>query len=59
MRVNFLSLVWIMLGLGLLSLLRRDYWMAGAMVLVAIFLFVVHRIRVRRFKRFDQTRNFD
>ena len=59
MRVNLLPLVGMMLLLAGLNALQHDFWMAGAFVGLACFLSVAHVIRVRRFKRFDDAKNFD
>ena len=59
MRVNFLPLVALMVLLAGMNALQHDFWMAGAFIGLACFLGVVHVIRVRRFKRYDQARNFD
>ena len=60
MRVNFLALGALMLLLGLTRLfLNHDPWMGGAFVVLAGAFAVLHLIRVRRFKRYDQSRTFD
>ena len=59
MRVNFLPLVGLMLLLAAMNALQHHFWMAGAFVGLACFLGVAHVIRVRRFKRFDDAKNFD
>jgi hypothetical protein len=37
----------------------HDYWLAGAAAILAVVMFVLHRIRVRRFKLYDQAKTFD
>ncbi len=60
MRVNFLALGALMLLLGLTRLfLNHDPWMGGAFVLLAGAFAVSHVIRVRRFRRYDQSKTFD
>jgi hypothetical protein len=39
--------------------LDHDYWLGGASVALAIALLVAHVVRVRRFKRFDQSKTFE
>jgi hypothetical protein len=63
MRVNFLLLAGLLLGLGVMQALKGNYVAGVAGLAVATLLAVTHFIRVRRFKRFDeraaQRRTFD
>ncbi len=60
MRVNFLALAALMTLLGVIRLwLNHDVWFGVAFLGLAVVMAVLHFIRVRRFKRFDQTGNFD
>ena len=59
MRFNFLILVGLMAALALMSLLQGEYFMAGLMAAVSVFLLLVHRKRVKAFKAYDQSRSFD
>ena len=59
MRVNFLLLAGMMLLLAAQRALGHDYWFAGLADALACAAVVVHFIRMRRFKRFDTTQNFD
>jgi len=60
MRVNFLALAAMILVMGIVRMfLNHDPWMGGAAIVLSIVMAVVHFIRVRRFKRFDQTKTFD
>jgi hypothetical protein len=59
MRLNFLLLAGMMLLLAAQRALRHDYCFTGLAVALACATVVVHFIRVRRFKRFDTSRNFD
>jgi hypothetical protein len=63
MRVNFLLLAGLLLGLAVMQVLKGNYVAGGAGLTVAALLAVVHFIRVRRFRRFDeraaQRRTFD
>jgi hypothetical protein len=38
---------------------RQDYLFAGVAAVLAIALYILHRIRVRRFKLYDQAQTFD
>jgi hypothetical protein len=60
MRVNLLAVAAIMLLMGMTRMfLNHDPWLGGAGIVLSIVLVVLHFIRVRRFKRYDQARNFD
>jgi hypothetical protein len=48
-----------MLVVAGINAFERHYWTTTAFVGAAAYLAVVHIIRVRRFKRFDQARTFD
>jgi hypothetical protein len=62
MRVNFLFLAALMLLLAAQKFLGREYVFAAAFAALAVAMTVVHFIRVRRFKSYDEAqkmRNFD
>jgi hypothetical protein len=60
MRANFLAVAAIMLLLGLMRLfIQHDPWMGVPTMALGVILGVVHFIRVRRFKRYDEARKFD
>ena len=59
-RVNFAGLAGLFLLMSAMNVfVRHDYWIAGTAAALAVALFVVHRIRVRRFKLYDQAQTFD
>ncbi len=58
-RVNLGALALLMLAVAGMQAINRHYLMAAVGVGVAVVMFIVHRIRVRRFKQFDQSRTFD
>ena len=37
----------------------HDYWLGGGLAAMGVWLIALHFIRVRRFKRFDDAKNFD
>ena len=62
MRVNFLILAALMLLLSIQRIFGREYISAAASAALAVLMTVVHFIRVRRFKRYDEAkkmRTFD
>ncbi len=59
MRANLLPVAALMLVVAGINAFERHYWTTTAFVGAAAYLAVVHIIRVRRFKRFDQARTFD
>jgi hypothetical protein len=58
-RVNFSHLGWMFVVLALVQVLNGDLILAGLCVGMVVAMFVGHRVRDRRFKAYDQTRNFD
>ncbi len=58
-RVNLLALACMMLGLAAMQAFSHHYGTACFGVGVTIFLVIVHLIRQRRFKRYDQMQAFD
>lgn len=54
MRANFSILGCLFLVGAVVQAINHNYLLAGASVAVALFMFVVHFIRVRRFRKFDQ-----
>jgi hypothetical protein len=59
-RVNFAALACLFLLMAAMNVfLQHDYLLATVAVVMAVALFIVHRIRVRRFRQFDQAQTFD
>ncbi len=54
MRVNFLLLALIMLLVSAGAALRGNYGQVAAGIALAVGMVIVHFIRARRFKRFDE-----
>jgi len=60
MRVNFLRVAALVLLMGLTRLfVNHDPWMGSAAIVLSGALLVVHFLRVRRFKRFDDAKTFE
>ena len=59
MRVNLLWPAAIGVLSGLSALYRHDLWMGVPLVGLGLAMVPLHFIRVRRFKRYDQSRTFD
>ena len=60
MRVNVLAVGVLSLAAGAMrAAVSHDYWMGGALAAMGVWLIVLHFVRLRRFKRFDDAKNLD
>jgi hypothetical protein len=53
MRFNFALLAIVMFLVGLTGLMQHDYLLAGGGAVLGVLMLVLHRIRRRRFKAYD------
>lgn len=57
MRFNFMILVWVFAINSVMQLLLlHQYLLGGVSLVMAVVIFLVHRIRVKRFKAYDESR---
>jgi len=59
MRLNMLLFALVALAAAGLDVFKRDYPTAIFFGVLAVVCVVVHFVRVRRFKRFDEAKKFD